>query len=118
MKLGLIHGLIPNIQKKSTIDFSSNRSYIFDIALNNSFCVVSGSNHELNSYNYNNNSLIFNGKLSYHNDTITNLKIHKDHFLMSSSKDGRIAIWDLRTSNRDPSQILMGRTLFLVSPFF
>ncbi|CAB4444774.1 unnamed protein product [Rhizophagus irregularis] len=109
MKLGLIHGLIPNIQKKSTIDFSSNRSYIFDIALNNSFCVVSGSNHELNSYNYNNNSLIFNGKLSYHNDTITNLKIHKDHFLMSSSKDGRIAIWDLRTSNRDPSQILMAK---------
>lgn len=118
MKLDIIHGLIPNIQKKSSINFSSNRSYIFDIAFNNSFCVVSGSNHELNSYNYNNNSLIFSGKSSYHNDTVTNLKIHKDHFLMSSSKDGRIAIWDLRTSNRDPSQILMGRTLLFIFTVF
>src|ERR1043165_6410352 len=107
MNLGMVHGLIPIIQKKSSVKFSSDRNnnpYIFDIASNNSFCVVSGSNHELKSYNYNNNSLTFCGRLSYHNDIITNLKIHKDYFLISSSKDGRIAIWDLRTSNQDPSQ--------------
>ena len=113
MNLGIVHELIPNIQKKSSVKFSSdnnNNSYIFDIASNNSFCVVSGSNNEFKSYNYNNNSLTFCGKLSYHNDVVTNLKIHKDHFLMSSSKDGRIAIWDLRTSNHDPSQVFLGKT--------
>ena len=112
MNLGVIHGLIPNVQKKSSVNFSSDKSncsYIFDIASNNSFCVISGSNHELKSYNYNNNSLTFVGKLSYHNDTITNLKIHKDHFLMSSSKDGSIALWDLRKSNQDPTQIFLGK---------
>ncbi|RIA89208.1 WD40-repeat-containing domain protein [Glomus cerebriforme] len=112
MNLSIIHGLIPDVQKKTSIKFSSDKNncpYIFDIVSNNSFCVVSGSNHEFKSYNYNSNSLTFGGKLTYHNDTITNLKIHKDHFLMSSSKDGRIAIWDLRTSNQDPSQIFIAK---------
>src|SRR3954452_1308975 len=76
MSSGMIHGLIPNIQKKTSVNFSSDNSYIFDITSNNSFCVVSGSNHEFKSYNYNNNSLTFCEKLSYHNDIITNLKIH------------------------------------------
>ena|ERR1051325_822768 len=113
MNLGIIHGLLPNIQKKSSVIFSSDRndrSYIFDIVSNNSFCVVSGSNHEFKSFNYNSNSLTFCEKLSYHNDTITSLKLRKDHFLMSSSKDGRIALWDLRKSNQNPTQIFLCKT--------
>ena len=110
--MNLIYGLIPNIQYKSSVKFSSDEShpYIFDIASNDSFCVVSGSNHELKSYNYNDNFLTFDRKLSYHNDAVTNLKIHKNSFLISSSKDGRIAIWDLRISNQDPSQVLLGNS--------
>ncbi|CAG8581361.1 1484_t:CDS:2 [Funneliformis mosseae] len=108
MNLSIVHGLIPNIQKKSSVKFK-NDPYIFDIVSTDSFCVVSDSSHELKSYNYKNQELEFNGKLSFHNDSITNLQIHKNHLLISSSKDGRIAIWDLRASNQDPSQIILAK---------
>ncbi|CAG8494305.1 13444_t:CDS:10 [Acaulospora colombiana] len=108
--------LIPNLSPKTFATFDSREEespYIFDIVATSTFCVASGSNNELNSWNYNDSSLTFNGKLAYHTDTVTNLKIHKNQSLISSSKDGRVAIWDLRAPRVEPAQVLQGRVPLL-----
>ncbi|CAG8443118.1 17870_t:CDS:2 [Acaulospora morrowiae] len=109
MNFSIASGLLPKVNQKASELFCPQEKelpYIFDISATSTFCVVSGSNHELHSWNYNNDSLSFNGKLAFHTDTVTKLKIHKDHLLISSSKDGRIAIWDLRVPNSEPVQVL------------
>lgn len=107
-EITLLPNLIPKLYPKTSKVLSSNRNetpYIFDISSASNFCVVSTSDNELFSWNYSNDTL---GKISYHTDTITNLKVHKNQLLISSSKDGSVAIWDLRAPKNEPTQILLG----------
>ncbi|CAG8797834.1 14460_t:CDS:1, partial [Racocetra fulgida] len=106
MQLSVIEGLIPPIRKKSFYQFDNNSSpYIYDITATSTHCFISDSNHQITSFAYTNSNLTFAGKLNYHTDAITKLKLHKNQFIISSSKDGRIALWDLRTPNSQPTNV-------------
>lgn len=90
---------------KQTSAFSHGDVYIFDITANSSNLIVSASNHEIKLYNP--ATLAIKNVLKFHTDSITQIKTHGDHILMSSSKDGSIAGWDLRTEGR-PVQVFTG----------
>ncbi|KAF9927543.1 WD repeat-containing protein 89 [Linnemannia zychae] len=92
----------PPLILKQTSAFSHGDIYIFDIAANSNSLIVSASNHEIKLYNP--STLAIKNILKFHTDTITQIKAHGDNILMSSSKDGSVAVWDLRTDN-GPAQI-------------
>ncbi|KAF9420817.1 WD repeat-containing protein 89 [Podila epigama] len=75
--------------------FSHGDIYIFDIAANNDNLIVSASSNEIKLYNP--TTLAIKNVLKFHTDTITQIKVHNEYLLMSSSKDGQIGVWDLRT---------------------
>ncbi|CAG8756761.1 8591_t:CDS:2 [Dentiscutata erythropus] len=109
-QISVIEGLIPPIHQKSFYQFDNNSSpYIYDIAATSTYCFISDSNHQITSFEYTNSSLTFAGKLNYHTDTITKLKLHKDQFIISSSKDGRIALWDLRIPSSQPTNVFQAK---------
>ncbi|CAG8608195.1 2128_t:CDS:2 [Paraglomus brasilianum] len=80
--------------------FSTADVYIFDITANSSSYIVSGSQNEIKLYDRQtlNNTRV----LPFHKEPITKIKSQGDFYLISSSKDGRIAFWDLRVAN-EPS---------------
>ncbi|KAG0367004.1 WD40-repeat-containing domain protein [Gamsiella multidivaricata] len=85
----------PPLALKQSSAFSHGDIYIFDIAANSSNLVVSASNHEIKLYNP--ATLAIKNILKFHTDTITQVKAYGENILMSSSKDGTVACWDLRT---------------------
>ncbi|KAF8936583.1 WD repeat-containing protein 89 [Dissophora ornata] len=85
----------PPLALKQSSAFSHGDIYIYDIAANNSNLIVSASNHEIKLYNP--ATLTIKNILKFHTHNITQIKAHGDNILMSSSKDGSIAVWDLRT---------------------
>ncbi|CAG8824225.1 21039_t:CDS:2, partial [Gigaspora rosea] len=110
IQLSVIEGLIPPIHQKSFYQFDNNSSpYIYDIAATSTYCFISDSNHQITSFEYKNSGFTFAGKLNYHTDTITKLKLHKNQFIISSSKDGRIALWDLRIPSRQPTNVFQAK---------
>ncbi|KAF9984970.1 WD repeat-containing protein 89, partial [Mortierella antarctica] len=80
---------------KQTSAFSHGDIYIFDIAANSANLIVSASNHEIKLYNP--ATLAIKNVLKFHTNTITQIKTHGENIVMSSSTDGSIAAWDLRT---------------------
>ncbi|KAG0002084.1 WD repeat-containing protein 89 [Entomortierella chlamydospora] len=92
----------PPLALRQSSVFSHGDIYIFDIAANSSNLIVSASNHEIKLYNP--VTLAIKNILKFHTDTITQLKTHGENILMSSSKDGSVAVWDLRTE-ASPVQI-------------
>ncbi|CAG8463853.1 2631_t:CDS:2 [Ambispora gerdemannii] len=93
--IGSGEGLTASLQLQNTTRFSTEDIYVFDITANSSVFIVSGSNHEIKLYDR--NSLRVDCVLSFHWDTITKVKAHKENFLLSSSKDASVALWDLRS---------------------
>jgi WD40 repeat protein len=85
----------PPLALKQTSAFSHGDIYIFDIVANSSNMIVSASNHEIKLYNP--TTFAIKNILKFHTDTITQIKAHGENILMSSSKDGSVAVWDLRT---------------------
>ncbi|KAG0050815.1 WD40-repeat-containing domain protein [Linnemannia elongata] len=85
----------PPLALKQTSAFSHGDIYIFDIVANSSNMIVSASNHEIKLYNP--ATFAIKNILKFHTDTITQIKAHGENILMSSSKDGSVAVWDLRT---------------------
>ncbi|CAJ0629595.1 2970_t:CDS:10 [Entrophospora sp. SA101] len=117
INISVSEGLIPKAIRKESLYFSdSNISggdddeqkppYIFDIVATSSYCIVSGSNNELRYYNYRQSSITLAEKCSFHSDIITKIKLHDDQLFFSSSKDGTVALWDLRLSHQRPAQML------------
>ncbi|KAG0236537.1 WD40-repeat-containing domain protein [Mortierella sp. GBAus27b] len=94
--------LIQPLALKQSSAFSHGDIYIYDLTANSSSLIVSASNHEIKLYNPAN--LAIKGVLKFHTDSITQIKAHGEHILMSSSKDGTVAAWDLRTGDQ-PVQI-------------
>ncbi|KAF9436441.1 WD repeat-containing protein 89 [Entomortierella beljakovae] len=92
----------PPLGLKQSSAFSHGDIYIFDIVANTSNLIVSASNHEIKLYNP--STLAIKNVLKYHTKPITQMKAHGENILMSSSKDGSIAVWDLRTDGQ-PVQI-------------
>ncbi|KAF9955531.1 WD repeat-containing protein 89 [Mortierella alpina] len=88
---------------KQTSAFSHGDIYIFDIAANSANLIVSASNHEIKLYNP--ATLAIKNILKFHTNTITQIKTHGENIVMSSSTDGSIAAWDLRT-DAGPVQVL------------
>lgn len=94
--------LLQPLALKQASAFSHGDIYIFDITANNSNLIVSASNHEIKLYNP--ATLAIKNVLKFHTNNVTQIKAYGDHILMSSSKDGSVAAWDLRTESR-PVQI-------------
>ncbi|KAK9765567.1 hypothetical protein K7432_005988 [Basidiobolus ranarum] len=93
--------------KKSTL-FSLDQSYIFDVAsaVNSTQFAVSASNHQIKLYDREKLSIL--NTLQFHKDNVTEIKYKQDNILISSSKDGSVAVWDLR-SNDGPAQIFKSK---------
>ncbi|GJJ74582.1 hypothetical protein EMPS_06940 [Entomortierella parvispora] len=85
----------PPLALRQSSAFSHGDIYIFDIAANSNNLIVSASNHQIKLYNP--QTLAIKNVLQFHTDTISQIKPHGEHLVMSSSKDGRVAVWDLRT---------------------
>ncbi|KAI1315946.1 WD repeat-containing protein 89, partial [Mortierella claussenii] len=85
----------PPLALKQTSAFSHGDIYIYDTVASESNLIVSASNHEIKLYNP--ATLAIKSLLRGHQDTITQIKAHNEHIVMSSSKDGSVAVWDLRT---------------------
>ncbi|KAF9552438.1 hypothetical protein BGW38_009465, partial [Lunasporangiospora selenospora] len=94
--------LIPPFALKQSSAFSHGDVYIFDLAATSSNLIVSASSNEIKLYNP--TSIAINNILKFHSDSITQIKAHNDNIIMSSSKDGSVAAWDLRT-NGGPVQV-------------
>ncbi|KAF9316587.1 WD repeat-containing protein 89 [Podila horticola] len=84
----------PPLNLKQSSAFSHGDIYIFDITANSNNLIVSASNNEIKLYNP--ATLAIKNVLKFHTEPITQVKAHGEHLLMSSSKDGRVAVWDLR----------------------
>ncbi|KAG0224413.1 WD repeat-containing protein 89 [Actinomortierella wolfii] len=87
--------LTPPMALRHSSAFSHDDIYIFDITANQSNLIVSASSHEIKLYNP--STLAINRVLKFHTDAISQIKAHGDNFIFSSSKDGHVALWDLRT---------------------
>ncbi|KAG0356272.1 WD repeat-containing protein 89 [Podila minutissima] len=85
----------PPLNLKQSSAFSHGDIYIFDITANSNNLIVSASTNEIKLYNP--ATLAIKNVLKFHTEPITQVKAHGEHLLMSSSKDGRVAVWDLRT---------------------
>ncbi|KAF9382686.1 WD repeat-containing protein 89 [Podila verticillata] len=85
----------PPLNLKQSSAFSHGDIYIFDITANSNNLIVSASTNEIKLYNP--ATLAIKNVLKFHTEPITQVKVHGEHLLMSSSKDGRVAVWDLRT---------------------
>ncbi|KAG9285410.1 hypothetical protein G9A89_010885 [Geosiphon pyriformis] len=105
-EVGSGQGITKPLQLLGTTRFPPSNTYVFDVTANNSVFVASGSNHALNLYDR--SSMSFVRTLTFHQDNITKIKAYKESFLISSSKDGSIANWDLRTPGSSPVQIFKG----------
>ncbi|KAF9107655.1 WD repeat-containing protein 89 [Mortierella sp. AM989] len=92
----------PPLGLRQSSAFSHGNIYIYDITSNSSNLIVSASNHEIKLYNP--ATLAIKSILKFHRNTITKVKAHGEHILMSSAKDGSIAVWDLRTEGK-PVQV-------------
>ncbi|KAG0307623.1 WD repeat-containing protein 89 [Dissophora globulifera] len=92
----------PPLSLKQTSAFSHGDIYIFDIVANSSNLIVSASNNEIKLYNP--ATLAIKNILKFHTNTITQIKAHGENILMSSSKDGSLGVWDLRTEGK-PVQV-------------
>ncbi|KAF9187254.1 WD repeat-containing protein 89 [Haplosporangium sp. Z 767] len=88
--------LIPPLSLRHSSAFSLGDVYVFDIKANSSNLIVSASDHQIKLYNP--TTFAVQNVLKYHTDTITKIKAHGENFVMSSSMDGSVAVWDIRTS--------------------
>lgn len=114
----------PPLNLRQSSAFSHGDTYIFDITANSNNLIVSASTNEIKLYNP--ATLAIKNVLKFHTEPITQVKVHGEHLLMSSSKDGRVAVWDLRTeagpvqvftSKKPQSERFMPRGIFGSSRF-
>ncbi|ORX95735.1 WD40 repeat-like protein [Basidiobolus meristosporus CBS 931.73] len=96
--------LFPQLWLKRSTLFSLDQSYIFDVtsSANSSHFAVSASNHQIKTYDREKLSIL--NTLQFHRDNVTEIKYKQENILVSSSKDGSVAVWDLRNNN-GPAQV-------------
>ncbi|KAJ2357686.1 hypothetical protein IWW50_001083 [Coemansia erecta] len=95
--------LLPTLHPVSSTQAGrGNDIYIYETVRTANGAAVSTSAQEVHLYErFGVNSV---RTIKYHNDQITQIRV-RDESLMSSSRDGQIAIWDLRQATSAPSLV-------------
>ncbi|KAL1921382.1 uncharacterized protein VTP21DRAFT_11098 [Calcarisporiella thermophila] len=101
--LGQAPTLIPPHYLHHSTLFSLGDTYIFDVTFGAGNAIVSASNHQIKLYNPEKLSIV--RTLDFHKDNVSQIRVYKDQFLLSGSKDGTVAMWDLRTECTTPAQL-------------
>ncbi|KAI9279292.1 WD40-repeat-containing domain protein [Sporodiniella umbellata] len=87
--------ILPPFQLVKGIDLGYNDQYVFDVTANSQYGITSASDNMIRLYDL--NTLQLAHTIAAHDSKIHQLKLKNEQFLFSSSEDGTLKRWDLRS---------------------